>query len=102
MYHYLVSAARERGFQAPHLRMCLVGGAITTAALRRDFEQVFGAPLLDAYGSTETCGSITINWPTGARVEGSCGLPVPGLGRPARRPGDRHRRGPPARRARCG
>ncbi|QTD95928.1 type I polyketide synthase [Streptomyces cyanogenus] len=80
MYHYLVRAAREKGFRAPALRMCLVGGAITTADLRRSFEEVFGAPLLDAYGSTETCGSITINWPTGARVEGSCGLPVPGLG----------------------
>ncbi|MCJ1678345.1 SDR family NAD(P)-dependent oxidoreductase [Streptomyces sp. APSN-46.1] len=80
MYHYLVQAAREQGFTAPELRMCLVGGAITTAALRRSFEEVFSAPLLDAYGSTETCGSITINWPTGARVEGSCGLPVPGLG----------------------
>ncbi len=39
------------------------------------------APLLGAYGSTETCGSITINWPTGAsQAEGSRGLPVPGLG----------------------
>ncbi|MFE9614127.1 beta-ketoacyl synthase N-terminal-like domain-containing protein, partial [Streptomyces sp. NPDC006012] len=80
MYHYLVQAARESGFEAPALRMCLVGGAITTAELRRSFEESFGAPLLDAYGSTETCGSITINWPVGARVEGSCGLPVPGLG----------------------
>ncbi|RZS32161.1 acyl-CoA synthetase (AMP-forming)/AMP-acid ligase II, partial [Herbihabitans rhizosphaerae] len=80
MYHHLVRAARERGFQAPDLRMCLVGGAVTTAELRKSFEETFGAPLLDAYGSTETCGSITINWPTGARVEGSCGLPVPGLG----------------------
>nr|ATY46587.1 polyketide synthase [Micromonospora sp. HK160111] len=79
MYHYLIQAARETGFVAPDLRMCLVGGAITTAELRRSFEDAFGAPLLDAYGSTETCGSITINWPTGARVEGSCGLPVPGL-----------------------
>ncbi|MET7656516.1 beta-ketoacyl synthase N-terminal-like domain-containing protein, partial [Streptomyces sp. NPDC005486] len=79
MYRYLLQAARESGFSAPDLRMCLVGGAITTAELRRSFEEVFGAPLLDAYGSTETCGSITINWPTGARVEGSCGLPVPGL-----------------------
>nr|AZM68340.1 type I pks [Streptomyces sp.] len=79
MYHYLVQAARERGFRAPALRMCLVGGAITTASLRQAFEESFGAPLLDAYGSTETCGSITVNWPTGARVEGSCGLPVPGL-----------------------
>ena len=80
MYHYLVRAARKQGFTAPELRMCLVGGAITTAELRRSFEEAFGAPLLDAYGSTETCGSITINWPSGARVEGSCGLPVPGLG----------------------
>ncbi|MEU7384964.1 MULTISPECIES: beta-ketoacyl synthase N-terminal-like domain-containing protein, partial [unclassified Streptomyces] len=80
MYHYLVAAARDRGFEAPSLRMCLVGGAVTTAALRRSFEEAFNAPLLDAYGSTETCGSITINWPTGVRVEGSCGLPVPGLG----------------------
>ncbi|MCX5415217.1 type I polyketide synthase [Streptomyces sp. NBC_00059] len=80
MYHQLVRAAREENFEAPDLRMCLVGGAVTTAALRRSFEEAFHAPLLDAYGSTETCGSITINWPTGARVEGSCGLPVPGLG----------------------
>ncbi|WP_433872802.1 AMP-binding protein [Saccharopolyspora sp. CA-218241] len=79
MYHYLVQAARRDGFQAPALRMCLVGGAVTTAALRNSFEEAFGAPLVDAYGSTETCGSITINWPHGARVEGSCGLPVPGV-----------------------
>ncbi|TDD73273.1 beta-ketoacyl synthase N-terminal-like domain-containing protein, partial [Actinomadura rubrisoli] len=80
IYHHLVRAAREERFEAPDLRMCLVGGAVTTAALRRSFEEAFGAPLLDAYGSTETCGAITINWPAGARPEGSCGLPVPGLG----------------------
>ncbi|WP_146193937.1 type I polyketide synthase, partial [Streptomyces sp. MA5143a] len=79
VYHHLVRAARTRGFTAPDLRVGIVGGAITTTALRRDFEDLFGAPLIDAYGSTETCGSITVNWPTGARVEGSCGIPVPGL-----------------------
>ncbi|MDX2840797.1 AMP-binding protein, partial [Streptomyces ipomoeae] len=79
VYHHLVRAARTRGFTAPDLRVGIVGGAITTAALRRDFEDLFAAPLIDAYGSTETCGSITVNWPTGARVEGSCGIPVPGL-----------------------
>ncbi|MFE5908516.1 type I polyketide synthase [Streptomyces wedmorensis] len=80
MYHRLVREARNRGFEVPGLRVGLVGGAITTAELRRSVEETFGVPLIDAYGSTETCGSITINWPSGARVEGSCGLPVVGLG----------------------
>ncbi len=78
-YHYLVAAAKQRAVDTPSLRMCLVGGAITPADVRREFEQRFGVPLLDVYGSTETCGSITISWPTGARVPGSCGLAVPGL-----------------------
>ncbi|WP_405622712.1 SDR family NAD(P)-dependent oxidoreductase [Streptomyces sp. NBC_00076] len=80
LLHYLLDAARDRGFTAPQLRVALVGGAVTTASLRRSFERVFGVPLIDAYGSTETCGSITVNWPSGARAEGSCGLPVVGLG----------------------
>ncbi|SCF11063.1 Acyl transferase domain-containing protein [Micromonospora haikouensis] len=79
MYHHLVTAARSTGFRAPDLRVCLVGGAITTGALRRAFEEVFDAPLLDAYGSTETCGSIAITRPDRPRVEGSCGQPVPGV-----------------------
>jgi acyl transferase domain-containing protein/acyl-CoA synthetase (AMP-forming)/AMP-acid ligase II/NADPH:quinone reductase-like Zn-dependent oxidoreductase/acyl carrier protein len=80
MYHHLVRAARDKGFRAPELRVGIVGGAVTTAALREAFEDLFGVPLLDAYGSTETCGSIAVNWPSGGRVEGSSGLPVPGLG----------------------
>ncbi|MEU9242490.1 AMP-binding protein, partial [Streptomyces sp. NPDC048385] len=79
LYHQLVQAARQRGVRTPDLRIGLVGGAVTSAALHRSVEETFGVPLLDAYGSTETCGSITVNWPGGVRVEGSCGLPVPGL-----------------------
>ncbi|MEV7046486.1 SDR family NAD(P)-dependent oxidoreductase, partial [Amycolatopsis sp. NPDC051061] len=78
-YRYLVDAARKRDFSAPQLRAGLVGGAVTAAELLRSFQETFNVPLIDAYGSTETCGAITVNWPTGARVEGSCGLPVPGL-----------------------
>ncbi|MEV6730901.1 type I polyketide synthase [Streptomyces sp. NPDC051364] len=79
-YHHLVTAAQQNGFSAPDLRIGLVGGAVTGSRLRRDFEESFGVPLVDAYGSTETCGAITINPPDGARVDGSCGLPVPGVG----------------------
>ncbi|MFE0023211.1 type I polyketide synthase [Amycolatopsis sp. NPDC059021] len=79
-YHHLVQAARQHGFSAPALRIGLAGGAVLAAGLRREFEETFGVPLIDAYGSTETCGAITINPPDGARVDGSCGLPVPGVG----------------------
>ncbi|NEB02411.1 SDR family NAD(P)-dependent oxidoreductase [Streptomyces sp. SID13726] len=79
MYHQLVRAAAREDFEAPRLRVCLVGGAVTTASLHSAFEQAYGAHLLDAYGSTETCGSITMGRPSGPRVEGSCGLPVPGV-----------------------
>ncbi|NGO72753.1 beta-ketoacyl synthase N-terminal-like domain-containing protein, partial [Streptomyces boncukensis] len=79
LYHNLLREIRHSGRTVPALRMCLVGGAVTGAQLRRDVEETLGAPLIDAYGSTETCGSITVNRPDGERVEGSCGLPVPGL-----------------------
>ncbi|MFD8627644.1 beta-ketoacyl synthase N-terminal-like domain-containing protein, partial [Streptomyces hygroscopicus] len=79
LHHHLIEAAREHDFAAPQLRAALVGGAVATAELVRSFESTFGVPLIDAYGSTETCGAIAVNWPIGPRVEGSCGLPVPGL-----------------------
>ncbi len=79
-YHHLVTSARQRGFSAPGLRIGLVGGAVLGSGLRREFEEIFGVPLVDAYGSTETCGAITMNPPDGPRVDGSCGLPVPGVG----------------------
>ncbi|MFJ8252848.1 beta-ketoacyl synthase N-terminal-like domain-containing protein, partial [Streptomyces sp. NPDC094466] len=78
-YHHLVATTRRTGLSLPHLRIGLVGGAVTGSELRRSFEETFGVPLVDAYGSTETCGAITMNPPDGARVEGSCGLPVPGV-----------------------
>ncbi|WP_311315020.1 type I polyketide synthase [Streptomyces naphthomycinicus] len=78
-YHHLVTTARRTGLSLPDLRIGLVGGAVTGSELRRSFEETFGVPLVDAYGSTETCGAITMNPPDGARVEGSCGLPVPGV-----------------------
>ncbi|MFY7570817.1 beta-ketoacyl synthase N-terminal-like domain-containing protein [Streptomyces sp. WI04-05B] len=79
-YHHLVTTARRTGLSLPDLRIGLVGGAVTGPGLRHSFEESFGVPLVDAYGSTETCGAITINPPDGDVVEGSCGLPVPGVG----------------------
>ncbi|MFF4800602.1 SDR family NAD(P)-dependent oxidoreductase [Streptomyces sp. NPDC001351] len=79
-YHQLLASAREEPSPAPPgLRTSIVAGAPSSPALRRAVEDLLGAPLLDAYGSTETCGMIAVNRRDGPRVDGSCGPPVPGM-----------------------
>jgi acyl-CoA synthetase (AMP-forming)/AMP-acid ligase II len=78
MFHRLLEAAPGGSLDCPTLRLCVSAGAIMPAALNRDFEESFGVPVLDGYGITETSTMVTMNWPQGTRVMGSCGLPVPG------------------------
>nr|WP_211177607.1 class I adenylate-forming enzyme family protein [Pseudonocardia acidicola] len=79
MFHYLLDRAGADGLGAKRLRMCVSAGAIMPAALNEGFEKAFAVPLLDGYGITETSTMVTMNWPTGTRVMGSCGLALPGL-----------------------
>ncbi|MFF0572505.1 SDR family NAD(P)-dependent oxidoreductase [Streptosporangium saharense] len=78
LYHHIL---RESGgsLGAPNLRVCLSTGAVTSASLARNFADAFGIPLLNSYGSTETCGAIATEVPGTEQLAGSCGLPVPGL-----------------------
>jgi long-chain acyl-CoA synthetase len=80
MFHYLLEAAgKDRARKFPSLRLCISAGAIMPATLNREFETALGVQLLDGYGITETSTMVTMNWPTGGRTLGSCGLPVPGV-----------------------
>jgi acyl-CoA synthetase (AMP-forming)/AMP-acid ligase II len=80
MFHYLLQRAQEADVKRlGATRLCISAGAIMPAALNRSFEQHFGTTLLDGYGITETSTMVTMNWTSGVRVMGSCGLPVPGL-----------------------
>ncbi len=80
MFHYFLQATHdEDGLKFPNLRLCVSAGAIMPATLNREFEERLGIPLLDGYGITETSTMVTMNWPIGGRVLGSCGFPVPGL-----------------------
>src|SRR3984885_13265829 len=85
MFHYLLQRAQEAGVTRLDLtrfggtRLFISAGAIMPAALNRSFEERFGATLLDGYGITETSTMGTMNWTSGSRPLGSCGLPVPGL-----------------------
>jgi len=78
MFHYLLETAGRQGLHAAKLRTCVSAGNIMSATLNQEFEQAFHIPLLDGYGITETSTMVTQNWPTGTRVMGSCGLPLPG------------------------
>jgi long-chain acyl-CoA synthetase len=79
MFHYLLQATRaEKDVRFPNLRLCASAGAIMPATLNREFENHLGVMLLDGYGITETSTMVTMNWPTGQRVPGSCGVAVPG------------------------
>ncbi|MEU0878639.1 type I polyketide synthase [Lentzea sp. NPDC005914] len=62
---------------APSLRFCLTAGAPSDVQLRTDVRAALGAPLLDLYGSTETCGAISVELPDGEL--GTNGPPVPGV-----------------------
>lgn len=79
MFQYLLHGLGGRGARSGSLRLCVSAGAILPAALNAEFERCFGVPLLDGYGITETSTMVTMNWPHGGRVAGSCGLPVPGV-----------------------
>ncbi|MEJ2860679.1 class I adenylate-forming enzyme family protein [Actinomycetospora flava] len=76
-FSYLLQAAGHR--PRHRLRMAVSAGAILPASVNETFEQVFGVPLLDGYGITETSTMVAMNWPHGTRPYGSCGLPLPGL-----------------------
>lgn len=80
MFHYLLQRAQESGVETlGAIRLCISAGAIMPATLNRAFEERFNVPLADGYGITETSTMVTMNWLSGERPLGSCGLPVPGL-----------------------
>ncbi|MFC5149963.1 type I polyketide synthase [Streptomyces aureoversilis] len=82
-YHLLTEALRSAPHPRPRqpsgVRLCVTAGAPCPPALRADVEELLGAPLLDGYGSTETCGKIAVDRPGDPRDEGPGALPVPGI-----------------------
>ncbi|MGW7003199.1 SDR family NAD(P)-dependent oxidoreductase [Streptomyces sp. NPDC054933] len=78
-YQLLVNSVREARRPLPGLRVCVTAGAPCPPALRKDVEELLGVPLLDGYGSTETCGKIAVNRLGGSREDDSSLMPVPGV-----------------------
>ncbi|HKT84729.1 MAG TPA: class I adenylate-forming enzyme family protein [Novosphingobium sp.] len=79
IFHYLLDTGKSGKVALPGLRACVTAGAIMAGTLNAEFEEIFGVPLLDGYGITETATMVTMNCASGGRIMGSCGLPIIGL-----------------------
>ncbi|WOX14998.1 beta-ketoacyl synthase N-terminal-like domain-containing protein [Streptomyces sp. N50] len=76
-YRLLLESLRETARPVPpSLRVCVSGGAPCSPELRAEVELTLAAPLLDGYGSTETCGKIAIERLDGRRDDPSRGFPL--------------------------
>ena len=76
-YRLLLESLRETARPVPaSLRVCVSGGAPCSPELRAEAERVLGAPLLDGYGSTETCGKIALERLDSPRDDLSRGFPL--------------------------
>ncbi|WP_262063240.1 type I polyketide synthase [Streptomyces sp. STR69] len=76
-YRLLLESLRETARPVPAaLRVCVSGGAPCSPELRAEVEQALDAPLLDGYGSTETCGKIAVERLDGPRDDPSRGFPL--------------------------
>jgi acyl-CoA synthetase (AMP-forming)/AMP-acid ligase II len=85
-YHRLAAAARaeaSQGSASPEisgrLRLAVTAGAPCPPALHAEITALVGVPLVNVYGSTETCGAIAVTRPGDPYVPGSCGSPLPGV-----------------------
>ncbi|WP_306213466.1 beta-ketoacyl synthase N-terminal-like domain-containing protein, partial [Actinoplanes sp. RD1] len=76
-YHGLLAALGDDRPEWRGLRMCVTGGAPVPPLLRAAVHQVLGAPLVNSYGATETCGAVALELPgQDIAAEGSVGQVV--------------------------
>ncbi|MCB4755779.1 MAG: long-chain fatty acid--CoA ligase [Elusimicrobia bacterium] len=60
------------------IRLCVSGAAPLSPAIHKNFEKLFGVPLLEGYGLTEAAPVATLN-PLRGRKIGTVGRPLPGV-----------------------
>lgn len=76
----LAAIARRGGTLAsPALRLCICGGAPLSVALQEEWETATGVPLRQGYGLTEASPVALFNRINADNVNGTLGLPFPGV-----------------------
>ncbi|TAK22749.1 MAG: long-chain fatty acid--CoA ligase [Chloroflexota bacterium] len=77
MYTRLIAEARQRAVTPPPLRLYVSGSAPLAVQTFEEFAELFGQPILERYGMTETIMNTT-NPYVGERRAGTVGQPFPG------------------------
>lgn len=77
----MLAAITRRGgkLAAPALRLCICGGAPLSVALQEQWEAATGVPLRQGYGLTEASPVALFNRVNTDNVNGTLGLPFPGV-----------------------
>ncbi len=76
MFVYMVNEFDPARHDLSSLRMCTNGGAPVSSVVAGKFEAISGAPVIQVYGATETCGQNVMEPVIGIRKPGSAGVPV--------------------------
>lgn len=78
MYARLLALTRDEPV-ASNLRFCYAGGSPLDPALKREVERVFGLPLHNGYGLTESGPTVSQTRLDAPRGDTSVGHPIPGV-----------------------
>src|SRR4051812_45739831 len=79
MYHAMLNHPDREGADVSTLRMCISGGSAMPVEVMREFEEAFGAIILEGYGLSETSPVASFNHADRERKPGSIGTPIDGV-----------------------
>jgi long-chain acyl-CoA synthetase len=79
MYGALLHHPGREEFDTSALRVCMTGGSSMPVEVLREFEEAFGAIVLEGYGLSETSPVASCNHPHMERKAGSIGTPLEGV-----------------------
>jgi long-chain acyl-CoA synthetase len=77
MFASLLNTAAFKALDFTALRLTIGGGMAVQEAVSRNWQDVTGKPIVQAYGLTETSPAATINPLQSTQFNGSIGLPIP-------------------------
>lgn len=78
IYNAIAAKATKKGTDLSSIRFCVSGGAPLPVEVKKTFEQLTGAVVVEGYGLSESSPVVCINPTEGENKAGSIGLPIPG------------------------